>query len=172
MITVKRLNNAIDKMECDATLILSPEEMLEVMKLARDVRIIAQRSLPGFLAHAEEAANIVAKWPEWKRAGADILKFQELQPEMTTELFWRNALSANAALERAGVINARERHESDTEIIRGSVDARVRKLNQILYPIGVTYPAQHADAIEGIGWEDCDGVDGRPLNPGYKVRVS
>ena len=140
------------------------------MKLARDVRIIAQRSLPGFLAHAEEAADIVAKWPEWKKAGADILKFQELQPEMTTELFWRNALAANAALERAGVITAGERHESDLPMI--SISARFHEWNRMMYPLYSIVLSQQADAIEGIGWADCDGVDGRPLNPGHKVRVS
>ena len=35
MITLKRLNNAIDKLEFDATLILAPEEILEVLKTAR-----------------------------------------------------------------------------------------------------------------------------------------
>lgn len=168
MITVKRLNNAIDRMECDATLVLSPEEILEVMKLARDVRIIAQRSLPGFLDHAEEAANIVAKWPDWKKAGADVIKFQDFLPVMSSELFNRNALAANAMLERGGVLTPEERHESDMQII----SSRVHEWNRMIYPIYSIIPSQQANEVKGVIWADCDGVDGRPLNPGYKVRVS
>lgn len=168
MITVKRLNNAIDRMECDATLVLAPEEILEVMKLARDVRIIAQRSLPGFLEYAEEAAQIVATWPEWKKAGADVTKFQDLLPEMSAELFQRNALAANAVLERGGVLTPEERHESDMYIM----SARFHEWNRMLYPLYSIVLSAQADVIEGIGWADCDGVDGRPYRPGHKVRVS
>ncbi len=42
MVTIKRLNNAIDKLEFDATLVLAPEEILWALKTARQSLINAE----------------------------------------------------------------------------------------------------------------------------------
>jgi len=127
MITVKRLNNAIDKMECDATLILSPEEILWALKTAR-----------------QSLLNIQIESRD-------------------------KALAANAALERAGVLTPRERHEFDMVVVTDHWTKQ--NMQAALYPIGSFCPGILAERLTSLKWEICDGKDGRPDNPGNWVRV-
>lgn len=83
--TDERLNEEIEIIE--AQLRRAPEPAcMRGKSLARRRALLCRQELerraqkkPGLLEFCEQCSKTVADWPEWKKAGSDVLKFTRLE---------------------------------------------------------------------------------------------